>query len=147
MGATARPEGENMPATSGQCDSLVVCFASISNGFCFTTSLLEAQTDEHGAKKRPKRTQNEAKRPAKLSRSQERAKSIPNVVFFFDYGTFLDACLGVKFSVFPRWPFFIKKHCFLRTALGPSREHHFPRSGAELEGLGTDQNEQQVSQR
>ena len=63
-----------------------------------------------------------------------------SLVFERIVGVFLESC----FMCFLIYHFLLKKHDFSRIVVLPKREHHFWRSGADLEGLGSGQNEQKV---
>ena len=62
------------------------------------------------------------------------------VVFGSFFGDFLDAFL----MTFWTSHFLIKNHDFLKMVLSSAREHHFWRSGGDLEGPRNDQNEPKV---
>ena len=64
---------------------------------------------------------------------------------FFEFlkGLFFDFVESF-FMFFLMSHFFMKKHDFSRIVVSSRREHHFWRSGADFERLGSDQNEQKV---
>ena len=60
--------------------------------------------------------------------------------FFSDFWSLFDDFFGPLCDHFSETTVLMKKIDFLKTGVSPRREHHFWRSGADLEGLGSDQN-------